>query len=67
MNRGICLDKRIASALTLFGLVVTVGFMLACGPTAQKPMYNWGGYSTSLYNLKKTPNDEALKSIKKHC
>lgn len=65
MNTGIRIDKLRASALTVFGLAVAVGFMLACGPSAQyKPMYNWGEYSASLYNLKKTPNDEALKKHK---
>lgn len=64
MNRGICVDKRIAAALTLFGLTITIGFMLACVPAQVKPMYNWGNYSASLYNLKKTPNDEALKKHK---
>ena len=32
MSKGIRINKQIATTLTLLGLIVTVGFMLACGP-----------------------------------
>jgi hypothetical protein len=39
-------------------------FLFAGCVTAPKPMYTWGDYSSSLYNLKKDPQEENLNKHK---
>lgn len=45
-----------------FVLILSVFFLFGCA--TQKPMYSWGNYSSSLYKLKKDPNDENLQNHK---
>lgn len=39
-------------------------FIFFIGCATQRPMYSWGDYSSSLYKLKKEPNDENLQKHK---
>ncbi len=41
-----------------FIVILSVCFSAGCA--MQKPIYTWGDYSSSLYKLKKEPNDENL-------
>lgn len=47
-----------------FCLLLT-GFFLGGCVTQNKPLYYWGGYSQSLYNLKKHQSPESLDAHKK--
>jgi len=51
---------RIFSPVLL--ILLSVFFFTGCA--TQKPMYNWGDYSSSLYKLKKDPCDENLMKYK---
>ena len=42
-------------------VIISIFFFAGC---ATKPMYKWGDYSSSLYKLKKEPNNENLQKHK---
>jgi len=45
-------------------LLILLAICCLAGCAAQKPMYSWGDYSSSLYKLKKNPCDENLMKHK---
>jgi len=45
-----------------FFLLLSFGFLIGCA--AQKPLYYWGDYSSSLYKYKKAPTEENLNAHK---
>lgn len=47
--------------LAVFGLLMA--FMSAC--SSHKPLYNYGDYSESYYDLKKTPGEESTLAYQK--
>jgi len=54
--------NRLSLGLTL----VLVLFLSGCAtPRAAPPMYYWAGYSTTLYNSKKTPSDASILTHQK--
>jgi hypothetical protein len=52
--------KTVISLVTVF-IMISLG---GCTTPQNKPTYVWQNYSSSLYNLKKTPSDANLKNHK---
>lgn len=47
----------------LIVLVAVALLSFGCA-TGQKPIYSWGGYSSTLYAYKKAPSEETMKAHK---